>query len=202
MPTLIDSNTGGGIVMNGTTGNTVIATGIGIAANGSALGNHGSGIALTNSSKNTIGSSSSLLLQNTIANNTASGVIVNSGTQDAIHQNSIYSNGSLGITLAAGANNNQAAPVLTAVNATSTVTQVTGTLHSAANTTYTLEFFASSADGGSGRYLLGSTTVKTNALGVATINFTGTALPSGDDYVTATATDPVGNTSQFSAALA
>ena len=54
----------------------------------------------------------------------------------------------------------------------------------------------------SGRYLLGSTTVKTNASGLATINFTGIALPSGATYVTATATDPRGNTSQFSAALA
>ena len=128
LPTRIAGNTGNGITMNGTTGNTILGTTIGIAANGSALGNHGSGIALTGSSNNTIGSTSSAVPQNKIANNTASGVIVNSGTQDAIHQNSIYSNGSLGITLTAGANNNQAAPVLTAVNATSTATQVTGTL--------------------------------------------------------------------------
>jgi hypothetical protein len=187
--------------MTGTTGNTVIGTQVGVAANGSALGNGAAGIALTASSKNTIGSISSSVPQNVVANNPGAGVQINSGTQDAILKDSIFANGSLGIDLAAGANANQAAPVLSSVESVTAGTQVTGTLTSKPSTTYTLEFFASEAGDASGEYLLGTTTVKTNALGVATFTYTGSALPSGATFVTATATDPSNDTSEFSTAI-
>lgn len=78
-------------------------------------------------------------------------------------------------------------------------------LDSAANTTYTVEVFwspaADSSGYGEGRYYLGSVTVTTDASGHAAFAkvFAGRA-PAGA-WVTATATDPGGNTSEFSLAV-
>jgi hypothetical protein len=80
---------------------------------------------------------------------------------------------------------------------------VSGSLASAANTTFRIEFFASPAGNDEGQYFVGSANVVTNGVGTAT--FSGgsavhltAAVPSGY-VITATATDPNGNTSQFSA---
>lgn len=81
-----------------------------------------------------------------------------------------------------------------------------GTLNSVANTSYTLDFFANTvcdASGhGEGQTFLGSNVVATNGVGNATINFAlNTAVPLAQ-FVTITATDPDGNTSEFSACVA
>ena len=82
---------------------------------------------------------------NVIAFNTQDGIVVDTGTGNAILGNSIFSNAALGIELVGGGNANQPAPVLTGANQlTSTTVQITGTLTAAANTTYTVEIFASS----------------------------------------------------------
>ena len=79
---------------------------------------------------------------------------------------------------------------------------ITGALNSAPNTTYTLQFFASAtADPsgyGEGQTLIGTTTVTTDSFGNAPFaaTFTGQVVPAGD-AVSATATDPSGNTSEF-----
>jgi hypothetical protein len=98
------------------------------------------------------------------------------------------------------ANLNQAAPVLTSVARLPLCLQVTGTLTSAANSWFTIEFFANDASAPSGRIYLGSRRVRTDAAGVATFTFLGPLPPSGADFITATATDAAGNTSEFSAA--
>ena len=74
-------------------------------------------------------------------------------------------------------------------------TVITGTLNSAPNTTYTLQFFANpTADPsgyGQGQTLIGTTTVTTDTSGNACFaaTFTGVAVPAGD-AISATATDP------------
>jgi hypothetical protein len=107
----------------------------------------------------------------------------------------------VGIDLALNANQNQAAPVLTTVQHTAGNLTVAGTLSGNRRTTYTIELFANDVNGANGVSYLGTVTVKTDAHGNATFNFTG-ALPGvTTNWVTATATDPHGNTSEFSNAL-
>ena len=129
-------------------------------------------------------------------------MLVQQGTGNGILQNSIYGNGDVGILLNSGANNDQAAPVITRVNATSQAVQISGTLTSTPNKTFTLQFFASSTNDGSGQIYLGTTTVKTNKNGVGVFTFFA-PLPSivGTTYYTATATDSNSNTSEFSAGV-
>jgi hypothetical protein len=146
---------------------------------------------------------------NLIAGNTLDGVILyNTGTkQNKISQNSIFSNGGKGIVLTASTNNSQPFPALSsAVLSTGTNpsgTDVAGSLNAAASTTYTIEFFASATGDlsgfGEGQFFVGSTSVLTN--GAGTVNFTSSlaaAVPASY-VITATATDPSGNTSEFSA---
>jgi hypothetical protein len=179
---------------------------IGISADGLLpLSNGGNGIFIANSFDNVIGGVSQGL-GNVIAFNSANGVFVASGTGNAIRQNSIYRNALLGIDLGPGANNSQAAPVLTSAVALPGNIRVTGTLTSTPNTTFTIEIFADfecDASGfGEGRIFLGSVRVRTNAAGFATFTVVGALPPAGASFLTATATDPANNTSEFSGCVA
>jgi hypothetical protein len=99
-------------------------------------------------------------------------------------------------------------PVLTAVTPAPGQTIVKGTLSSLPGAgPFRIEFFISTPDpaGGppEGASFLGAlTTVKTNAGGNASFTFTTTTLLAPGQVVTATATDPAGNTSEFSAGMA
>ena len=153
-----------------------------------------------------------------------SGVRVRTGaTNDWISGNSIFSNGGLGIDLspptggtASGVNpivNGETNAVANAANAgqnlptlsdiySGTVTRVRGSLNARTNQTYTLQFFASavgnSSGYGEGQVYLGQTNL---TLGSAySANFAAdlpVSVPAGW-VVTATATDPNNNTSEFS----
>jgi parallel beta-helix repeat protein len=204
--TVISGNLGDGVEMQGTTGNTVVGSLIGTNANGTLpLANMGDGILVNGSSHNTIGgvaaSNGPRGPANVIAFNDLDGVFIQSGIDNGIHENSIFGNGALGIDLGAGANLNQAAPALTSVVTGSLTIQVSGTLTSRPKTTFTVEFFANDTSGPSGRFFLGFLKVKTNAAGVATFTFRHALPPAGANFITATATDPTNNTSEFSAAL-
>jgi CSLREA domain-containing protein len=96
-------------------------------------------------------------------------------------------------------------PVLTAVSADGKT--ITGTLNSLPSTNgFRIEFFANNPDPQNGipegQTFLGSTTVNTDASGNASFAFTSPTAVTGQQKVTATATDPSGNTSEFSAAVA
>src|SRR5207244_1235078 len=161
---------------------------------------------------------------NTIAFNNGSGVVVSSNgsaVNNLIRSNSIYSNNRLGIDLSvssdpsngvtpndagdgdSGPNGLQNYPVLTGVSAApGGGTIVTGTLNSGANKTYTIEFFSSpTADPstfGEGALSLGTISVTTDAAGNAVFSTTLAAGVAGGSVITATATDPSNNTSEFS----
>ncbi|MBI1761073.1 MAG: hypothetical protein HYR56_06510 [Acidobacteria bacterium] len=208
-----------GILMGnvGTSNNRVQGNLIGTQADGvSPLGNTAShGIAYVVS----IGSGNSITDGNVIAFSGGAGVFADSGVANSIRGNSIFSNNGLGIDLAPfgvnandncdgdfGANNLQNFPVLTAATSTASNTTLQGTLNSVANTSFTLEFFANPAcdasGNGEGKTFIGALPVTTNAGCTASFNFTfPSAVPVGQ-FVTATATDPAGNTSEFSACLA
>ena len=193
----------------GTTGNVIEGNLIGTDVTGKLnLGNVGDGVYITDSaSSNTIGGSAANA-SNVIAFNGRDGVNVDlNSVMDLISQNSIFGNTNLGIDLEnahanAGGNNQEPAPVLSSYTTlASGSTQTEWTLSAAPTTTYTIEFFASalgSADGVSeGQTFLTSKLETTNAAGDASFTLT-TSLPAGETFVTATATDPNGNTSQFS----
>ncbi len=150
---------------------------------------------------------------NTIANSTGAGVwVFGSATSgNTITSNLIHSNGGLGIDLGAlgvtandpfdadtGANDTQNFPVITAVDGE----VVQGTLHSKALFEYRLEFFASadcdpSGNGEGARFLGALNGIGTGQTGNAEFSASFPSIAVGE-FVTATATDPNGNTSEFS----
>jgi CSLREA domain-containing protein len=146
------------------------------------------------------------------------GVIVQGGMQAAIRGNSITANGiatQLGISLAnpffvtpndgcdadLGSNGQQNFPVITSASGSGLVT-INGSLNSVANTTYDIDLYSSPScsplGNGEGATYLGSTQVTTDGTCNGTFNVA-LAVPSGQKIITATATDPGGNTSEFSA---
>lgn len=207
LPTVISGNLGNGVEMHGSRGNIVVGCFIGIdRAAALPLPNAGNGILLSNSSNNIIGrvtagvNASAVGPANVIAFNGANGVYVDSGTSNAIRENSIYGNALLAIKLGPWANKNASAPVLSSVVVMPLGTQVSGTLTSTPNSNFTIEFYADDLNRSSGRVFLGSKTVRTNAAGYAVFTFVGIQLPNGYSFVTASATDSQNNTSEFSAA--
>jgi len=104
----------------------------------------------------------------------------------------------------AGPNNQQNFPQLTSATSGSTV--VAGTLNSAPDTQFRIEFFANTACDpsgyGEGETYIGYTTVMTGPSGDADIDVTLPATVPVGDFVTSTATDPAGNTSEFSECIA
>jgi CSLREA domain-containing protein len=147
---------------------------------------------------------------NVIRHNLGQGVVVAAGGKNSILSNSIDGNGALGIDLLGdgvtandsndpdtGPNNLQNFPVIdSVVNGT-----ITGSLNSESSTAYRIEFFSNnscdSSDNGEGARFLGSTSVTTNGSGDASFTASPPLVATGE-FVTATATDPNGNTSEFS----
>jgi titin len=207
----------------GTNSNMVAGDLIGADVSGSAaMGNADPGIWIHNGAQgNQIGGSTSLA--NTIAFNQQVGVAVtdNGTTANSIRANSIYGNAqpgldSLGIDLnwdgvtinhagsaLIGPNNLQNYPIILSASSGSTTT-VSGTFNSLPSTSFILDFYASAAADpsgfGPGQIYLGSTTVNTDASGNGTFSATLATATNAGQWITATSTDPSGDTSEFSVA--
>lgn len=213
---LVGGNRGHGVSLLGCSGVTLLGNRIGTGALGSeSLGNLQHGIWLSGSSSNHIGGEESL---NTIAFNGKAGVCIVTGTANRIVSNSIFNNATLGIDLGDnGANTNDVAdlddgpnelqnrPVLTKAYLDAGTLRASAILESTPNTTFTLQFFASRTWDplwiAEGQDPLGNASVTTDAAGLASVDFSVTAPAWALEeavLVTATATDPVGNTSEFS----
>jgi hypothetical protein len=202
---LISGNGADGVFLtDGDTRENVVAGNfIGTDATGTApLGNGGNGVQLNSASDNTIGGTAAGA-GNLIAFNGGDGVLVDTGTGNATRRNSLFANGNRGIELVHGGNHDQEFPELSSATSAGGVTTVTGALHSAPDTTFTVELFANAACDssgfGEGERFLASFTVTTGGDGVAsfTVSFA-IGVPAGE-FLTATATDPDQNTSAFSA---
>jgi hypothetical protein len=151
-----------------------------------------------------------------------------------VEGNSIYGNAGLGIDLGGsypplapdgvtpndseghtGPNHFQNFPDLSAAETTGSSLLVSGTLNSTADTTYTVDVYASPPEDpaplsqgqyyGQGHYYLGAVTVTTDGTGSVSFvadfsaaNVPGGAVPAGW-AISATATDPAGDTSEFGA---
>ncbi len=196
----------------GTTGNLVQGNTIGLNVAGAPVANGFSGVALFGGAWSNQVGGSAVGASNTIAGNGGEGVALFDAatTRDAIRQNSIHANQFAGIGLYGGSNNGQAAPTLTSavLGAAGNVggTDVGGTLTgSAPNTAFRIEFFASPPGNDEGQFFVGSAGVTTNGSGTASFAsppvHLAAAVPK-NYLVTATATDPDGNTSPFSGTIA
>jgi hypothetical protein len=138
-------------------------------------------------------------------------------TGSAVLSNAIFANGGPGIDLGGdgvtanddddpdeGANDLQNYPVVTSAVNLGEATSIAGTLNSTPNTTFTVRVFMNiscDASGfGEGRAPVtnGTFTVTTDETGNASFLRSVEAIPV-EWVVTATATDPAGNTSEFSA---
>jgi hypothetical protein len=207
----------GGFFSSGVVGNVIQGNFIGLNATGTGpLPNTQQGIAISDAVNNTIGGTQSEA-GNKIAFNGGGGVAISLGTGNAIRGNSIFSNNGLGIDLGVngvtandvndgdtGPNQLQNFPVVTTVLSTSNSTTIQGSLKSLPNTTFQIDFYSNAAvdpsGNGEGAQFFNTTLVNTDGNGDVTINVTFPAgLPAGR-VITATATDPNGNTSEFSAA--
>lgn len=205
-----------GIVLSGaaTTGNVIQGNWIGTnAALAGGLGNVQLGIYVLDASGNKIGGTGSGE-GNVIADNGFIGLWVEHGDRNEISGNSIFGNALLGIDIGeqglapndggdgdGGGNQGQNYPLLASAVVSGGVTNVQGLLISEPDTQYRLEFFSSpvcSPTGfGEGRTFRGSTLVTTGGGGQAPIA-TSLPLAIADPFLTATVTDPLGNTSEFS----
>ncbi len=231
---LISGNLGTALGGGDITGTQIIGNLIGTTRDGvSPLGNGGDGITLAGA-----GAPNNLIKGNTIAYNKEDGILdapdysysvayTTSGHQgNAFLQNSIFSNGMLGIDLLApgtggkidapqgvplqntpggphqGANLLQNYPVLTSAVSVASSTVVTGTFNSTPSETFHLEFFANptaNASGyGEGQTYLGSSSVTTDASGNASFAVAFPVTVPVGNFISSTATDPSNNTSEFS----
>ena len=154
---------------------------------------------------------------NKIAFNGGPGLTISTGTGNSIRGNSIFSNNGLGIDLGlngvtandsddgdTGPNHLQNFPVVTGVTSTSNSTTIQGSLKSIPNTTFEIDFYSNASvdasGNGEGAQFFGTASVNTNGNGDANINVTFPIGLAAGRVITATATDPNGNTSEFSAA--
>ena len=219
---VISSNGQFGIfVVNSSPGTVIEGNLIGTDISGTQpLGNVGDGILLATSATDETVGGTAAGAGNTIAFNGGNGVTIGDNTSDAstgdaVLGNSIFSNTGLGIDLGdntgvtlnnslghSGPNNYQNFPVLTSVTAGTGSTTIAGSLSSTANTNYTIQFFANAAADpsgyGEGQTYLGQTSVTTNGSGNASFSAIVNVAPNGQAIFSATATDPAGNTSEFS----
>lgn len=203
-------------------GNLVQGNFIGTDVSGNGnLGNSTHGVFI-NTSNNTIGGAAPAA-GNVIAYNGGDGVCVHFGTGNAIRMNSISNNTDLGIDLGVGglgcfdeggvtpndqgdadvgANDLQNFPNLFSASRDDGSITIRGMLRSTPDTTFTVEFFTNAACDpsgfGEGQEVLGSTVLMTNRGGVATFSVTFPTTVDEGQFITATATDPSDNSSEFS----
>lgn len=214
---------GGGSTSNSISGNNVGTSGSGVIT--TVPGNEQAGVLIDGGATgNRVGGVSGLTPGqctgecNRIGYNGTSGVaVVGAATRrNAVRANTIASNDALGIDLGAdgvtpndafdddgGPNDLQNFPAILSATVAGLTTFVTGTLDSTPNTVFEIDLFANIAPDpagfGEGRTWLTTITVMTDPLGSAFFN---AAVPGSHTWLAATATDPLGNTSEFGKSFA
>ncbi len=220
---IVSANEDQGIWIENSPHNTIQGNFVGSDSTGQVnMGNVGSGVFVGAGCDGTTIGGHDPSEANTIAFNNVAGVAVRSdaGYGIRILGNAIYRNRELGIDLNAdnmvnendlldgddGANGLQNFPEIQAVTPGDSLT-VQGSLNSLPNQSYEIQFFASDtcdpSGFGEGQQYLGSLTVNTDANGNADFRvvLAADSIQIGD-FITATATDADGNTSEFSQAIA
>jgi hypothetical protein len=193
-------------INDGQPSDVIVRNKIGVGADGTtAMGNGSDGLSLNNSGVLVGGTNGADA--NIVAYNNGFGVSINGQhtTNVSVLGNSIFRNTGRAIHLdPLGANNNQSAPVVTSVTGGAGITTVSGTLNSQSNTAYRVELFHNPDFNPNGQpqawTFLGATNVTTSSSSNASFSITfNQSVTSG--FITATATDPSGNTSGISDGL-
>jgi hypothetical protein len=188
---------------------------IGVKVDGSgSLPNGGDGILLVDSAPADV-------FENIVANNGRGGIVMSfdlASPENLMTGNSIYNNGGPGIDLTDAVDANGVGdgtsdnvpgspynfPVLTAATTSPGGTVIAGTLDSVPDLAFRVELFSNpSCDpsgNGEGRGFLGAVDVQTDAMGQAAFAATTAQIPPGQ-FITATSTNVVLQTSEFSACL-
>ena len=221
MGNLITGNQGDGIDLNGVQGTLIQGNWIGTDSSGNTgRGNGGDGInVFGGATGNTIGGTNPGA-GNTIADNSGNGVTIghranDASTGDAVLENAIYGNAKLGIDLGndgvtvnnseghAGPNLSQDFPVLASASDLNGTSTIAGSIVGAPDTTYHVEFFSDPAVDpsgyGQGQIVLAYAIITTDSTGNASFSLPMPKFVPAGQIVTATATDPAGNTSEFAA---
>jgi hypothetical protein len=212
---IISGNAVNGVHLSGafTTGNKVLGNFIGADKNGApVLGNSANG-AYISGPGNTVGGTSAAA-RNVVSGNAGSGISIvgNEATGNRILGNSTFSNGGLGIDLNddgptandagdadTGPNDLQNKPVLSSAKKSATgTTAVRGKLNSTPDKTFRVQLF-SNPSGNEGKMLLGTQSITTDGSGKVSFTFSTKKQIELGQNITATATGPGGNTSEFSA---
>lgn len=209
---VIAANAGNGVEIGGTD-YRVLGNFIGTDVSGTiALGNLSAGVRL-DGSNNAIGGTAAGAGNVIAFSGSFGGVFAVGGTGNAILSNRIFSSAGFGIHLVGvtsndpgdgdvGPNNGQNYPVLTSVTSGTGLTTIAGTLNSASNSTFRLEFFSNTtcdlSGFGEGETPLGATDVTTDSGGNVAFAVTFAVTVPVGHTVTATATDAGNNTSEFS----
>jgi hypothetical protein len=211
----ISGNTLDGVLIINSDSNSVQSNTIGMdPSRGIALGNGGSGVRLVNdASSNSIGGG--LATTNLIAFNGVDGVQVESGVSNAIRANSMFANGGLGIDLQAdgvtandsqdpdvGPNALQNFPLLSAVTTTGGTVTFELALNSTPSSMFSIDlyhdFICDSFGHGQGHIYIGSAGLPTDAAGNGSFASTTFSTIADGEFLSATITDSMGNTSEFS----
>jgi parallel beta-helix repeat protein len=155
---------------------------------------------------------------NHVASNTEHGIVVVAGRGNRLRRNLVSDSGELGIDLGddgvtsndpgdadGGPNDLQNFPGLSSATSDGAMTFVSGWLDSTPNTLFELEFYANTtcdpSGHGEGESLLGESTVTTEASGGVFFELSLAQGAEPGDFITATATNPDGSTSEFSACI-
>jgi len=218
---IISGNSEGGIYLanSGSDNNIVQGNFIGVNSSGDPLGNGWQGILIASGAAANLVGGSELGAGNVVAYNGSAGYdgieISSSSSGNSVSGNAIYSNAQIGIDIGndgvtendlddgdSGPNDLQNFPVLTSAQVGVSSTGVGGSLNSIADNEFRLEFFSnSSADAsgnGEGETYLGDTTVTTDVGGDVSFSVTLPSAVTAGHFITATATDTAGSTSEFS----
>jgi hypothetical protein len=216
---VISGNATAGISMGYAEGSTIEGNLIGTDVTGTiALGNQGPGITLQTDNVTVGGTDPGA--GNLIAFNAGTGVVVTGPvTGNAIRGNSIHDNAGIGIDLNddgatandlgdsdSGTNNLQNFPVVSSVTYGASTT-VAGVLNSTPSTTFQLDFYSSPGCSNfprefvQGATYLGSAPATTDGSGSTAFNVAGLGATQSGNRISVTATDPDGNTSEFSQRL-
>jgi len=205
----ISGNANEGVLIDdGALSNAVQGNTIGLdVANASPVPNVYAGVGMFGGVTSNLIGGVSLGAANLIAGNLGGGIELYdpSTSNNVLRANSVFSNASAGIGVFTGANQSgvESAPLLTsAVLATNTT--LSGTLASLPGAVFHLDFYASPppADLAQANTWLGTANLTTGAGGNAAFTNRMTSTVPIGQIITATATDPAGNTSSLSAGLA
>ena len=216
---LISGNLGSGITLDNRANNQILGNRIGTDVAGNPLGNGGNGISVVLTSltdptqtlalNDTIGGIATGAA-NIITDNTGAGVAVTSNgviySGLSIRGNEIGDNGKLGISL--GGNTSVPSPgtlTLTSFTSTTSNSTVSGVVGGLPGQSYQVDVYnnlvADPTGYGEGQTYLGTISVVIGAGGLATFSQTFPTPIGANPILTATATNLLGTTSEFSAAV-